>query len=39
MARSLTVKHEEKAGTSGLFTFFLALSVGWMLLAALGAGA
>lgn len=39
MARSLTVKHEEHATTSRLFTGFLLLSVAWMLASAFGAGA
>ena len=30
MARSMTVKHEEKLGTSPLFTAFLLLAFGWM---------
>lgn len=30
MARSLTVKHEEKPGTSTLFNSFLILAVAWM---------
>jgi hypothetical protein len=37
MARSLTVKHEEKTATSPLFTFFLLLAAGWMTLSALTA--
>ena len=34
MARSLTVKPEETVSTSPLFTGFLVLAIGWMLLAA-----
>lgn len=34
MARSLTVKPEDTASTSPLFTGFLLLAIGWMLLAA-----
>ncbi len=34
MARSLTVKPEETVSTSPLFTGFLLLAIGWMLLAA-----
>lgn len=34
MARSLTVNHEEKPGTSSLLNFFLVLALGWMGLAA-----
>ena len=30
MARSLTVKHEEKPSTSPLFTAFLLLAAAWM---------
>lgn len=30
MARSLTVKHEEKPGSSALLNLFLALALGWM---------
>lgn len=35
MARSLHVNHDEKPGTSSLFTGFLILSVGWLALGAL----
>jgi hypothetical protein len=38
MARSLTIKHEETATTSPLFTGFLLLSVGWLLAGALTSG-
>ncbi len=38
MARSNTVKHEEKLATSPLFNFFLLLAVGWMAVGALVAG-
>jgi hypothetical protein len=34
MARSLSVKHEEKPATSSLFNFFLVLAFAWMGLAA-----
>ena len=34
MARSLSVKHEEKPATSSLLNFFLVLAFGWMALAA-----
>lgn len=34
MARSLTVKHEEKPGTSSLLNSFLLLALGWMVLGA-----
>lgn len=39
MARSLTVKHTETPGTSGLFNLFLALAFGWLLVSMLVAGA
>ena len=32
MARSLTVNHDEKPATSALFTGFLVLAIGWLLL-------
>jgi len=35
MARSLTIKHEEHARTSPLFTGFLLLSVAWLAATAL----
>lgn len=35
MARSLTIKHEEKPGTSSLLNVFLLLAVGWMAITAL----
>ena len=35
MARSLSVKHEEKPATSSLLNFFLVLAFAWMGLAAL----
>ena len=35
MARSLTVKHEEKPGTSPLLNLFLAVALGWMVLGAM----
>lgn len=35
MARSLTVKHEEEARTTPLFTVFIVIALGWMLLGAL----
>jgi hypothetical protein len=35
MARSLTVKHEEKLGTSPLLNAFLVLALGWMAAAVL----
>lgn len=38
MARSLTIKHEETATTSPLFTGFLVLSVIWLLASALAGG-
>jgi len=38
MARSLTIKHEETASTSPLFTGFLLLSVAWLLAGALTSG-
>ena len=38
MARSLTVKHEEKASTTPLFTFFLLLAFGWMAMTAFFSG-
>jgi hypothetical protein len=38
MARSLTIKHEETATTSPLFTGFLLLSVAWLLASALTSG-
>lgn len=34
MARSLSVKHEEKPATSSLLNFFLVLAFAWMGLAA-----
>jgi hypothetical protein len=34
MARSLSVKHEEKPATSSLLNFFLILAFGWMGLSA-----
>lgn len=34
MARSLTVKHEEKPGTSSLLNSFLLLALGWMVVGA-----
>ena len=34
MARSLTVKHDEKPATSPLFTGFLLISIGWLMLSA-----
>lgn len=37
MARSLTVKHDEAPATSPLFTGFLVLAVGWMLMSTLAA--
>lgn len=37
MARSLTVKHEEKPSTSPLFTAFLLLACAWMAATALSA--
>ncbi len=39
MARSLTVKHEEKAGTSPLLNAFLILALAWMIGGALIANA
>lgn len=39
MARSLTIKHEEKPSTSYLLNFFLALAFGWLMLSALAAAA
>lgn len=38
MARSLTVKHEEKPSTSPLLTFFLLLAFAWMAATAIAAG-
>jgi hypothetical protein len=35
MARSLSVKHEEKPATSSLLNFFLVVAFAWMGLAAL----
>jgi hypothetical protein len=35
MARSLTVKHEEKPSTSLLLNVFLVLAIGWMALSAM----
>ncbi len=35
MARSLTIKHEEKASTSPLMTGFLLFAMGWLLLTAI----
>lgn len=35
MARSLTIKHEEKPTTSSLLNLFLLLAVGWMAVTAL----
>lgn len=37
MARSLTVKHEEKPSTSPLFTAFLLLACAWLAASALSA--
>lgn len=37
MAKSLTVKHDERPATSGLLTGFLLLSIVWMALSTLGA--
>ena len=37
MARSLTVKHEEKPATSPLFTAFILLACAWMAATALSA--
>ncbi len=37
MARSLTVKHEEKPSTTPLFTAFLLLACAWMAATALSA--
>jgi hypothetical protein len=34
MARSLTVKHEEKLGTSPLLNLFLFVALAWMVLGA-----
>jgi hypothetical protein len=39
MARSLTVKHEEKASTSPLLNIFLLLAFGWMGLTAIASSA
>ena len=39
MARSLTVRHEEKTGTSLLLNAFLALAFGWLLLSTLAGAA
>lgn len=39
MARSLTVKTDEKPSTSYLLNFFLVLAFGWLLLTAFAAGA
>jgi len=39
MARSLTVKHEEKPATSPLFTGFLLIAIAWMGLSAFTATA
>lgn len=36
MARSLTIKHTEKPGTSGLFNGFLILAACWLGMAMLG---
>jgi hypothetical protein len=38
LARSLTIKREENASTSPLFTGFLVIAVAWMLLSALFGG-
>jgi hypothetical protein len=38
MARSLTVRHEEKATLNPLFTGFLLLAVTWLALSAAGYG-
>ncbi len=38
MARSLTIKHEETASTSPLFTGFLLLCVAWLLASAFASG-
>lgn len=38
MARSLTVKHEEKLGTSSLLNAFLLLTLAWMAAGAVFAG-
>ena len=35
MARSLTIKHDEKPATSSLLNVFLLLAVGWMAVTAL----
>lgn len=35
MARSLTIKHEEKPSTSSLLNIFLFLAVAWMAITAL----
>lgn len=35
MARSLTIKHDEKPSTSSLLNIFLLLAVGWMAITAL----
>jgi hypothetical protein len=39
MARSLTIKHTEKPGTSSLFNAFLLLAFGWLVVSMLVAGA
>lgn len=38
MARSLTVKHEEKLGTSSLLNSFLLVTFAWMIAGAVFAG-
>jgi hypothetical protein len=35
MARSLNIKHEETASTSGIMTGFLALAFGWLIVTAI----
>ncbi len=39
MARSLTVKHEEKLGTSSLLNSFLLVTLAWMIAGAIFASA
>ncbi len=39
MARPLTVKHEEEARTTPLFTVFIAIAMGWLILSALAGNA
>jgi len=35
MARSLTITHEEEARTTPLFTVFIIIAMGWLILSAL----